>query len=71
MELFRNFGSEIDGDVCEDEERLEVNLTNEKLKTDQFSNENGELVCSPVIRNLEALEQMNEYNSHQIMMLVN
>ena len=58
--MFRNLGSDI-----EDDEKLqEVNLTNEKQKTDQFSNENGELVCSPVVRNLEALEQMNDYNSH-------
>jgi hypothetical protein len=30
-----------------------------------------ELLVSPVVRNFEALELMQDYNSNQIMMLVN
>ena len=38
---------------------------------DEGSEENKELLVSPVVRNFEALELMQDYNSKQILMLVN
>lgn len=45
--------------------------TDQSAFLDTKEPDTNELVVSPVARNLEALEMMNDYNSNQIMLLVN